>query len=229
MVESPSGVPDLYEIILALDDFEDGGGVAAAVPCLDFDPPAFEIRREGAGVAPPVRAPGVVRKEARSESGDRFSRREFGRLGRVRSSRSWRAASSCNLAAGPVPFEALSYRGPDPCADVGLMLCPEPIQGVVQVRSEADAERLHPLTLARPTNSPTVPIVLQISAMVELAGGVWECLISPDVFMLLINFWPGGNCHPPGPPAPEEDRRHGPLDASSRAAPGRAPQGGEPL
>ena len=106
-------------------------------PCLDFDPPAFEIRREGAGVAPPVRAPGVVRKEARSESGDRFSRREFGRLGRVRSSRSWRTASSCNLAAGPVPFEALSYRGPDPCADVGLMLCPEPIQAGVQVRSEA--------------------------------------------------------------------------------------------
>ena len=168
MVESPSGVPDLYEIILALDDFEDGGDVAAAVPCLDFDPPAFEIRREGAGVAPPVRAPGVVGKEARSESGDRFSRREFGRLGRVRSSRSWRTSSSCNLAAGPVPFEALSYRGPDPCADVGLMLCPEPIQGGVQVRSEADAERFHPLTLAWPTNSPTVPIVLQISA----GGGV---------------------------------------------------------
>ena len=130
MVESPSGVPDLYEIILALDDFEDGGGVAAAVPCLDFDPAAFEIRREGAGVAPPVRAPGVVRKAARSESGDRFSRREFGRLGRVRSSRSWRAASSCNLAAGPV---------------------------------------------------------------VELAGWVWEYMYSPDVFMILINFWTGGN------------------------------------
>ena len=42
--------------------------------------------------------------------------------------------------------------------------------------------------------------------------------------MILINFWPGGHCHPPGPPAPEEDRRHGPPETEPRRAPHPADQ-----
>ena len=193
-------VADHDEILLPLEDLDDGGGPRVSPLGRDLDDPAHEVIGERAGVPAEARAPGAIFETPGSPPRERSGRRD---RGRGRWWRGFRSRPHGSRREAQLFGQGRADQGADPGADVHVPLRLEPIQARPQLLIEADAKDFHASRLAQ---EPFVAHRSQIGYLCYESEVKRERVvgysISPDVFMILINFWPGGISHPPWTPSP---------------------------